>query len=352
MSSSPIDVVFPVLRPSPLVDEALDALRRTGAVRPLLVLPAHGFEATAQAWAAHPVAPRVLRGPEGAEGLAAAFNAGIARAEGEVVALLAPGAVPEPGWPHAQVEALARRPEFAFVDAPVRLLYTPAVLDSCGLGFTPSGRPYRRGHRGEDPARHAHLTEVAAARWVGGVFRLRLLRELGGFDEALGDHYGDADLGWRAGARGYRGVFRPGPGVRHHPGVPLGDGGDFLAARLRSQVLMISKNLPPSEALRLLWLGLEAVRTGGRALHEGRLGGWIRGWWGGLRGSLGRGALRLKERVHGDQGPAWLAKAAGGLRERGLAWTDGRDPTDDDREYAAPLADLGGHGPAGSQNSV
>ena len=105
---------------------------------------------------------------------------------------------------------------------------------------------------------------------------------------------------------------------------------------------MLAKNLPPAEAYRLAWVALEAARTGGRAVFEGRLGGWLRGWLGGLRASLGRGEARHSERVHGVLGKAWLARAAGGVRERGLSWSDGREPRDDAREYAAPLADLGG----------
>jgi GT2 family glycosyltransferase len=342
---------MPLPRASPLVEEALDRLRSTPEVRPLLVLPP-GAPPALEEYRSHPTEPRLVRQEPSRSGLAAAFNAGVARAEGEIVALLAPGTVPEAGWPLAQVEALRRRPEFLFADAAVRLLYTPRVLDSCGLALTPSGRPYKRGNRAEDPRRHAHLVEVAAARWVGGVYRLRLLRELGGFDEGLGDHHGDADLGWRAGARGYRGVYVPGPGVLHHPRVPLGDSGDFLAARVRSQVLLLAKNLPPSEAHRVLWVALEATRTGGRALFEGRVGGWLRGWLGGLRASLGRGELRHSERVHGVRGASWLARAAGGLRQQGLSWSDGREPRDDDREYTPPLADLGGPRPPVAQNKV
>lgn len=146
-----------------------------------------------------------------APGLAAARNAGVAAAGGDIIAFLDDDAVPEPMW----LAAIAG----AFGDADVGAVTGP-VLGRNGISLqsgadtilsdaTTLAGPNAAGLRRAEPGR--------AAKTVGTnmAFRADLLREAGGFDETFRFYLEDADLAMRLGAMGVVTAHAP-LAVVHH----------------------------------------------------------------------------------------------------------------------------------------
>ncbi|WP_065964698.1 glycosyltransferase [Curtobacterium sp. UCD-KPL2560] len=142
---------------------------------------------------------RVTTVPAPAGGLAAARNAGLLLAEGDVVAFVAEGALVDPAWASALATAFAADPDVACVTgpAPSAELRTPAQRwhdEHHGGGRTVARRVFRAEDERGTGARHPF---AAADYGTGANLAVRRLAALGigGFDTAFGPgtHVGAGD---------------------------------------------------------------------------------------------------------------------------------------------------------------
>jgi GT2 family glycosyltransferase len=140
-------------------------------------------------------------------GFAGGCNAGVERASGELIALVNPDALVEPGALAALV-AVARQPDVGIATASVRLADDPSRLNSAGNEIHFSGVSWS-GHFQELADDHDAARDVAAASGAALAVRAETWRDLGGFSPEFFAYYEDADLSLRAWQRGLRVVFVP-----------------------------------------------------------------------------------------------------------------------------------------------
>ena len=165
-----------------------------------------------------PFADRLTLMAQGVENIAAARNAGIAAAAGNVVAFIDDDAVPEPGWAEAILSGFADT-DVAAVTGPVigrngiSLQWGRMAVDRLGQdhwlvdGVNPS----------PDAALKLHGTNMAIRRDV--------LTRTGGFDTGFAFYLDETDLGLR--------LVRAGFGLAYLPGAVVHHG--FAASRRRTQ---------------------------------------------------------------------------------------------------------------------
>ena len=159
-------------------------------------------------------------------GFGSAANRGVAAARHDLVAVMNPDAVVEPGALKALVDVLDREPTVAVVgprvENPDGSWYPsarafPSLRDALGHAFLHYVSPDNRFSRryklldwDRDVAREAD--------WVSGTFMLvrrDAFDEVGGFDEAYFMYVEDVDLCWRLGQAGWRIRYEPAARVIH-----------------------------------------------------------------------------------------------------------------------------------------
>jgi GT2 family glycosyltransferase len=160
-------------------------------------------------------------------GFAANANLGIAATEGELVAIVNPDAVPEPGALDVLRAFMAERPR-AGVAGPQMRFPDGSWQPSRRRFPTVSGTIVRRTplrslvRPMETQTAHYHLderpTEPVQADWMLGgflVLRRAMLAELGGFDARFRMYGEDIDLCYRAAKAGWERWYVPGAVVVH-----------------------------------------------------------------------------------------------------------------------------------------
>jgi GT2 family glycosyltransferase len=149
----------------------------------------------------------------GNSGFAGGCDIGVARSHHEVVALVNPDALVEPGALAALAE-VARRPSVGIATASIRLADRPELLNSAGNEIHPSGVSWS-GSFEEPAASRAAERRVMAASGCACALRREVWDALGGFDERFFAYYEDADLSLRCHQLGLDVVFCPAAVVHH-----------------------------------------------------------------------------------------------------------------------------------------
>jgi GT2 family glycosyltransferase len=217
--STRITVVVPTFRRPEGLARALGGLREQrdpGVPWELLVVDnddAPGSESVFSSLTADLEAPaRLVREPR--RGAASARNAGIAAAEGDVIAFLDDDVVPAADW-LSELVAPVLAGQCDGAGGLVRLDPTVPVPGWLGTDWRGYLSEYSRGETDHDIAEGDYVLSASAA------FRTDLLRELDGFDTALGPRPGvpmvddDIDLCRRVMQAGRRIRYVPGAVVVH-----------------------------------------------------------------------------------------------------------------------------------------
>lgn len=147
-------------------------------------------------------------------GFAVANNIAIERIETEYTALLNNDAVPDPNWLHHLVAALDIYPEAGFAASRMLFYDAPDRIDRTGDAYTLAGTGWLRG-RGKDAGCYHQREWVFGACAGAAIYRTRMLRDLGGFDEDFFLLYEDVDLSFRAQLKGYQCLYVPEAVVYH-----------------------------------------------------------------------------------------------------------------------------------------
>jgi GT2 family glycosyltransferase len=224
--------------------------------------------------------PQIRYVREDRRGLAAAHNRGLAEAAGEIVAFTDDDVIVDPQWLTALAEGFAVTEQVGCVIG----MIMPGQSQSLSQLLLEHHRDFDRGflpqvfNRTENHPRGL-LSPFTAGRFSAGAniaFETELLRELGGFDAALGSgtfaRGGDALLAlFRAVVRGTALVYQPGALVwRHHRddgATPrdqaFGNGvglGAYVASALIHEPAMLPALMPP--LMRRLPAGVAHAFTG------------------------------------------------------------------------------------------
>ncbi len=137
--------------------------------------------------------------------------------DSEWIALLNPDAFPEPHWLEALLSAGCDYPAFDFFCSKLVNAADPSVLDGSGDAYHVSGQVWRMGHGASATSFSQEACEVFSPCAAAALYRRKILREIGGFDEDFFCYLEDVDLGFRLRLAGYRCLYVP-TAVVHHIG--------------------------------------------------------------------------------------------------------------------------------------
>ncbi len=237
-------------------------------------------------------------------GFAAGNNLGIRRAleRGfEWVLLLNDDTLVPKGTLDALVGYLADRPEVGVVQPLLVRAADPGVIDSSGQQLTRGGGAFDRQMgrpAGEAPSEAGPVFGACAA---ASLFRARVLREAGLFDEGFFALHEEMDLMFRVRSLGFDVHLLPSVRVLHRRGISVGSADPDMALRReywlrRNGVALQIRYLPPGRLLLLApllaWNALLSLRLG-RRVPGSRC---LPLWWRSLRE---RGRCRRGMRRHG-----------------------------------------------------
>ena len=198
-----------------------------------------------------------------------------------------------PGFIDAFVAVLQERPDAGQVQAKLRYLDRPEIIQDGGgceitfwLGRT---RPVGRGE--VDRGQRDHVVDCVSG---GGAMMVRaaLFRELGGFDEAF-NPFGpeDIDFSLRLRKRGHRALFVPGAMAWHaisHTYEPGGYSKTWARLKARHWVRFLRRHGSPFQQAAFFivgvpWLALKLLAREGRRGNIGAIVGSVRGMLTGFR---------------------------------------------------------------------
>jgi GT2 family glycosyltransferase len=187
-------------------------------------------------------------------GFAAACNQGIQATAAEFVALLNNDTVVHPGWISAMVARMAD-PGVGMCACKLLLMtHGSQMIDSLGVAVDRLGYAWGiAGGQPDAPALVPSSEQLLGPSGGAGLYRRRMLAELGGFDADFFAYLEDVDLAWRAQWAGWRCAYAPDAIVYHlHSATSTRIPG--LKSRLlaRNRIWMVAKNYPAGALLRYL----------------------------------------------------------------------------------------------------
>lgn len=177
-------------------------------------------------------------------GFAGGVNVGIRWAfagDYEAVALLNNDAVPDARW----LEHLDATLDRTGASIAASLMLQPGdLIDTAGDAVSTWGMPFPR-LRGK-PAHDAPESEpVFSASGGASLYRTRLFRDIGMFDEKFFAYFEDIDIGFRARLRDHAIVYEPSAIVHHKIGATSGKIPGFTVRQtFQNLPLLITKNVP------------------------------------------------------------------------------------------------------------
>lgn len=287
-----ISVVVPTWNGAALLGECLEALEaQTTRDFEVLVVDNGSTDDSLALVAAHFPWVQRIDLPEN-RGFSVAVNAGIARARGDVVALLNNDTRADPRWVETLARVLAARPDIGFCASKMLSLADSRRLDNAGIDYRVDGFALARGSRELDGPAWSAPREVFGACAGAAAYRRSLLDDVGPFDERFFAYYEDVDLSFRARLRGWRCLYVPDAVVLHRQGAStVPSVRDVLVPRNR--VLTWLKNMPaPLLRRRAVASARGLVAAAWSDARLGRAGAHLAGL---------AGAIRLLRRVLADR---------------------------------------------------
>ncbi|HZL08154.1 MAG TPA: glycosyltransferase family 2 protein [Candidatus Dormibacteraeota bacterium] len=181
-------------------------------------------------------------------GFAGGVNSGIkvAMEQGcDYVALFNNDAVAKPDWLERLADSLEANDRLGA--ATCKLLSADGQkIDSTGDYYTVWGLPYPRGRGESDIDKYDEQTDIFAASGGASLYRVKMLEEIGLFDEDFFAYYEDVDLGFRAQLAGWKAAYVPGAVAYHQIGATSGKLKGFATYQtVKNLPWLFWKNVPP-----------------------------------------------------------------------------------------------------------
>lgn len=179
-------------------------------------------------------------------GFAAANNRAFEQCDSEFVALLNPDAFAEPSWLEELVEAARKMPDAASFGSCQLMAGNAEMLDGTEDVCHLSGLVWRNGHGRLRDDSDMVAREIFSPCAAAALYRLKAIRDAGGFDEDFFCYVEDVDLGFRLRLLGWRSWYVP-TAVVHHVGSATTGGSHSTFAVYhghRNLVWMFVKNMP------------------------------------------------------------------------------------------------------------
>lgn len=187
-------------------------------------------------------------------GFAGGVNAGIVRARElgvDAVALFNNDAVADPKW-LAELEKVLDKDSSVGIVTGKLLSADGKTIDSTGDFYTSWGLPYPRGRGETGLTKYDHQTDVFGASGGASLYRMKMLDQIGLFDEDFFAYYEDVDISWRARLAGWKIQYAPKAVARHGIGNTSARIKGFTTFQtLKNLPLLALKNVPGRLYVRL-----------------------------------------------------------------------------------------------------
>jgi GT2 family glycosyltransferase len=181
------------------------------------------------------------------KGFAGGVNAGIKRAielGADYVALLNNDAVADKNWLQNMANALEKNSDLGIVTSKI-CDAKKTHLDSTGENYSVWGLPYPRGRGEADIDKYDRQTVIFGASGGASLYRIKMLQQIGLFDEDFFAYYEDVDLSFRAQLAGWKVNYVPGAVAYHEIGATSGKIKGFTTYQtLKNLPLLLWKNVP------------------------------------------------------------------------------------------------------------
>lgn len=217
-------------------------------------------------------------------GFAGGVNAGIKHciAEGfDAVALFNNDAEAEPNWLENLVQELSRDKTIGIVTGKL-MRQDKKHIDSTGDFYTIWGIPMPRGRNQRDTGQYDKVEPVFGASGGASLYRAKMLKEIGLFDERFFAYIEDVDISFRARLAGWNVIYTPGAVAYHHVSATTSKMVSSFARFqwIKNYLMTYTKNMPT----KLYWkyfplFFAQYVRYGLSSLVRG-------GFWAYLRSSF------------------------------------------------------------------
>lgn len=184
-------------------------------------------------------------------GFTGAVNQGIAMSEGmDYCILLNNDTEAEPDFVRALVEAIGRRDDIFSCQAKMLKMSDPSVMDDAGDLYCSLGWAFARG-KGMPETDFTRQVPIFSSCAGAAIYSMKLLKEIGLFDDNHFAYLEDTDIGWRARIRGFRNLFVPAARVRHVGSASSGSIYNLFKVKntSRNSIYLIYKNMPTLQIL-------------------------------------------------------------------------------------------------------
>jgi GT2 family glycosyltransferase len=227
------------------------------------------------------------------KGYAGGVNPGFKRAieiKAKYAAAFNNDAVADKNWLKSLVKALDDNPK-AGAAACKLLSADGSRIDSTGDYYSVWGLPYPRG-RGETKInKYDDQTDIFAASGGASLYRVKMLEEVGLFDEDFFAYYEDVDLSFRAQLAGWKVIYVPGAVAYHQIGATSSKIKGFSTYQtMKNLQLLWYKNTPRKYFYKIGWRFTLAHTLFLLRSFSRRQG------WAAIKGDLNGSSLLLKKR--------------------------------------------------------
>ena len=208
------------------------------------------------------------------KGFAGGVNAGFRSAikqNFEYVAAFNNDAVADKKWLEMLVEALKKDSKLGITTCKL-LTDDGKTLDSTGDYYTNWGLPYPRGRGETDLNKYDAETEIFGASGGASLYRVKMLEEIGLFDEDFFAYYEDVDLSFRAQLAGWKIAYVPKSVAYHQIGATSSKLKGFTTYQtMKNLQMLLYKNVPRKFLFRVgVRFFLAETLFLGRAISRGQ----------------------------------------------------------------------------------
>lgn len=195
----------------------------------------------------------------------------------EAVALLNNDATAHPNWLKHLVQTLSKKPAVGIVTGKF-LRDDKKHFDSTGDFYSSWGLPFPRGRDQKDSGQFDKPEMVFGATGGGSLYRVKMLEQIGLFDEDFFAYYEDVDISFRAQLAGWKVAYQPKAEAYHQLGATnLQIKGFATYQTLKNLPLLLWKNVPWALMPKIyprFWLAYLSIA--GRALARGQFGAFFK----------------------------------------------------------------------------
>lgn len=178
-------------------------------------------------------------------GFCKAVNQGICKAVSTYVILLNNDTVADSHFVEAMTEAIEDSPNIFSVSAKMISMKEPDKIDDAGNLYCALGWAYAIG-KDKAAAQYGKKRKIFSACAGAAIYRIKLLQQIGLFDENHFAYLEDVDIGYRAQIYGYDNYFTPHAIVKHAgSGVSGSRYNEFkITLSSKNSVYLVYKNMP------------------------------------------------------------------------------------------------------------